>query len=127
MSTIDIKTVINSIKVHFERGLEGEDLASRIRSNFPGISSADYVTAAETAWAQILASGEIQIKRINDLKYSVWFVSGGYVLREWEGDEHWEAAFQATIAHGKYKGVRVFDHVTGETLLAKRVVGMEAV
>jgi hypothetical protein len=73
-----------------------------------------------------LASGEIQVKRIDDLKYSVWFVSGGYAVREWEGDEHWEAAFNATIAHGKYKGVKVFDQVTGETLLARRVVGMEA-
>jgi hypothetical protein len=121
MSTIDIKAVANSIRVHFERGLEGEQLAERIRSDFPGIASADYVKAAEIAWAQILASGEIQIKRIDDLKYSVWFVSGGYVAREWEGDEHWEAAFQATIAHGKYKGVQVFDQITGETLLAKRV------
>jgi hypothetical protein len=73
-----------------------------------------------------LASGEIQIKRINDLKYSVWFVSGGYAVREWEGDEHWEAAFEAMIAHCKYNGVKVFDQVTGETMLAKRVVGMEA-
>jgi hypothetical protein len=120
MSTIDIKAVTNSIQVHFERGLEGEQLAERIRSDFPGVASAEYVKAAEIAWAQILARGEIQIKRINDLKYSVWFVSGGYVVREWQGDEHWEAAFQATIAHGKYKGVKVFDQVTGETLLAGR-------
>src|ERR1035437_976234 len=114
MSAIDINNVVASLKVHFERGLEGDDLASRIRSDFPGISSAEYVKAAETAWTQIVANGEIQIKRIHDLKYSVWFVSGGYVLREWEGDERWEAAFQATIAHGKYKGVKVFDQVTGE-------------
>jgi hypothetical protein len=126
MSAIDINNVVASLKVHFERGLEGEDLASRIRSDFPGVSSAEYVKAAEIAWTQIVASGEIQIKRIDDLKYSVWFVSGGYVVREWEGDEHWEAAFRATIAHGKYKGVKVFDQVTGETLLARRVVGMEA-
>jgi hypothetical protein len=124
--SIDINNVVTSLKVHFERGLEGEQLAERIRSDFPGISSADYVKAAESAWAQILASGELQIKRIDDLKYSVWFVSGGYVVREWEGDEHWEAAFQAMIAHGKYNGVKVFDQVTGETLLARRVVGMEA-
>jgi hypothetical protein len=126
MRSIDINSVAASLKVHFERGLEGGDLASRIRSDFPGISSIDYVKAAETAWNEILASGEIQVKRIDDLKYSVWFVSGGYAVREWEGDEHWEAAFNATIAHGKYKGVKVFDQVTGETLLARRVVGMEA-
>jgi hypothetical protein len=126
MSSIDINNVVASLAVHFDRGLEGEQLAERIRSDFPGISSAEYVKAAETAWAQIVASGEIHIKRVDDLKYSVWFVSGGYVVREWEGDEHWEAAFQATIAHGKYNGVKVFDQVTGETLLARRVVGMEA-
>jgi hypothetical protein len=126
MNTIDIKTIIASLKVHFVRGLEGDDLASRIESDFPGISPADYVQAAETAWTEIVASGEIQIKRINDSKYSVWFVSGGYVVREWEGDEHWEAAFNATIAHGKYKGARVFDQVTGETLLVKRAASVEA-
>jgi hypothetical protein len=121
MGSIDINSVIVSVRFHFETGLEGEQLAERIRGDFPGIASADYVKAAEIAWAQILASGEIQIKRFNDLEYSVWLVSGGYVVREWQGDEHWEAAFQATIAHGKYKGVQVFDQVTGETLLAKRV------
>jgi hypothetical protein len=56
---VDINKVVISLKVHFERGLEGEELASRIRRDFPGISSADYVKAADTAWAQILAGGAI--------------------------------------------------------------------
>jgi hypothetical protein len=113
----DTKTVVNSLKVHFERGLEGEQLAERIRRDFPGISSADYVKAAETAWAQILAAGELQIKRIDDSKYSVWFVSGGYTVREWQGDEHWEAAlFAIGFADKKYRGAKVFDQVTGELL-----------
>jgi hypothetical protein len=46
MSPTDIKTVIASLKVHFERGLEGEQLAERTRSDFPAIASADYVKAA---------------------------------------------------------------------------------
>jgi hypothetical protein len=116
--SINIETVVASLRVHFERGLEGEDLASRIRGDFPGISSADYVKAAETAWAQILASGELQIKRVDDSKYSVWFVSGGYAVREWEGDEHWEAALFASGFSSKYPGARVIDRVTGEVLLA---------
>ena len=116
--SINIEIVVASLKVHFERGLDGEDLASRIKSDFPGISSADYVKAAEAAWAQILASGELQIKRIDDSKYSVWFISGGYAVREWEGDEHWEAALFASRFSRKYPGARVIDRVTGEVLLA---------
>ena len=57
--SINIETVVASLSVHFARGLEGEDLAERIRRDFPGISSADYVKAAEIAWAQILAGGAI--------------------------------------------------------------------
>jgi hypothetical protein len=116
-----IENVVASLRVHFERGLEGEQLAERIRNDFPGISSAEYVKAAETAWALILASGELQIKRSDDSKYSVWFISGGYAVREWEGDEHWEAAlFAHGFAQGKYKGAKALDQVTGEVLFAKR-------
>jgi hypothetical protein len=115
--SIDTETVVASLRVHFERGLEGDDLASRIRSDFPGITAADYVKAAETAWTQILAAGELQIHRVNDSKYSVWFVSGGYAARKWEGEEHWETALHAgMIRQRDYPSAAVVDQVTGETL-----------
>jgi hypothetical protein len=117
--TVHMESIVASIGVHFKRGLEGEDLADRIKRDFPAISSTEYVEAAQAAWAQMCTAGELQVRRIEGAKYSVWFsLASGHAIRLWEGDEHWEAALFAVSYSQKYSGAKVVDQVTGEVLLA---------
>ena len=119
MTVHNMESVVASIGVHFKRGLEGECLADRIRRDFPAISSTEYVEAAQAAWADICAAGELQVRRIDGAKYSVWYLlASGHTIRLWEGGEHWEAALFAVGYSEKYSGAKVVDHVTGEVLFA---------
>ncbi len=117
---IDGASVAASLRVHFARGLRGDDLQCRIRRDFEGLTKDEYDQGALIAWPGIVADAQIQIRRDTEepSQYSIWFVLGDAASCEWQGEEHWEAAFQAgMIRERDYPGVAVVDQVTGETLL----------
>lgn len=114
-SNVDIKIIVKSIKAYFALGLKNNELADQIRHDFQGIRYEQYDRAANAAWDELIADGELQIKYAADAehpKFSVWFISGTFSCCEVECDAHWEAAFQAHVLNqGRYRGVAVTDKV----------------
>jgi len=105
-----IKADVIALGIPFAQAIENPDLVKKIQREFPGMT---FRRAAREAWAELVADGELEIRRHAESgKFGVWFLSGRYTECMWQGDEHRHAALQAiVIERQQFAGVQVVDRV----------------
>lgn len=103
-----IKSDVIALGIPFEQAAAAPVVVQKIQLEFPGMS---YRRIAREAWAEIVADGELEIRRSPESgQYSIWFLSGAYRQHMWEGNEHRQATSQAIIIERQqFAGVGVVD------------------